>query len=178
MSVEARRIARRYARALVALIDEGVDLRPGLKKLAALMKDPDAARFAASPAVKPEIKAETLAKPVGEMPKELRALLHLLAKRNKLALLPLIEEETEAILAAREKKARAEVVVAAPLSEEQRKKLGELVKRLAGAEEVALEVREDPDILGGLIVRIGDRLWDASLRSRLEAMRRAIAKAA
>jgi len=64
----------------------------------------------------------------------------------------------------------AEVVSAVPLSEEERRELEEKLRARFG-ERLAFEYRVDPDILGGMIVRVGDVLMDFSLRSRLESLR-------
>jgi len=62
------------------------------------------------------------------------------------------------------------VVSAVPLDEEERKTLEEKLRARFG-ERLAIDYRVDPDILGGMIVRVGDVLMDYSLRSRLESLR-------
>ena len=59
---------------------------------------------------------------------------------------------------------------ALPLDDEQR---AEIVERLRDAHRAQVEINEtvDPDLIGGIAVRIGDRLYDASVRSRLERLR-------
>ena len=64
----------------------------------------------------------------------------------------------------------AEVRTALPLDDEQRAAIGERLEALTRA---TIEIREtlDESLMGGISVRIGDRLWDASVRSRLERLR-------
>ncbi len=79
----------------------------------------------------------------------------------------LFEEEAKA----REEKPRpAEIVSAVPLTEEERQQLEDRLRQRFGPN-LAFSYRVDPEILGGLIVRVGDSLLDYSLRSRLEELR-------
>jgi F-type H+-transporting ATPase subunit delta len=70
---------------------------------------------------------------------------------------------------------RAEVVTAHPLDYQQMERLGRWLGQLLG-KEVVLTSREDPDVLGGLVVRVGDRIIDGSTKGRLEAMRKDLAE--
>ena len=71
--------------------------------------------------------------------------------------------------------ARIEVVSAMPVPEEQRSGLLATFRKLTGRE-VRAQFREDPAVLGGLVVKYGSRLYDGSLRSQLRALDRAIAQ--
>jgi F-type H+-transporting ATPase subunit delta len=71
--------------------------------------------------------------------------------------------------------ARIEVVSAMPVPEEQRGGLMATFSKLTGRE-VRAQFREDPAVLGGLVVKYGSRLYDGSLRSQLRALDRAIAQ--
>jgi F-type H+-transporting ATPase subunit delta len=64
----------------------------------------------------------------------------------------------------------AEVRTALPLGDEQR---AEIVERLRTLTDAEVEIQEtlDPDLIGGIAVRIGDQLYDASVRGRLERLR-------
>lgn len=72
---------------------------------------------------------------------------------------------------------QVDVVSAVPLSDEQRRTLMESLQQEYKAE-LDVHYRVDPAILGGLIVRIGDKLIDNSLVKRLEAMKRTLGVAA
>lgn len=63
----------------------------------------------------------------------------------------------------------AEVTVARPLPDEDRATLIETLEKKTG-KEIRLHLIEDPDLIGGLVVRIGDRVFDASVRSQLNAL--------
>ncbi len=64
----------------------------------------------------------------------------------------------------------AEAVTAAPMSDEQVKALRLEIERMAG-KAVNLGTRVDPDLLGGLIVKIGSKMIDASLRTKLNRLK-------
>jgi len=71
------------------------------------------------------------------------------------------------IAAEERKRAVAEVRTATPLSDEQRDKL-ERALRSATGKEITLKVIVDPSVVGGLVARVGDVIFDASVRRRLE----------
>lgn len=73
------------------------------------------------------------------------------------------------------KKATAEVVTAVPLSEETGKKLEQVLSELIG-EAVFLKKAVDPSLLGGLVVRVGERIIDGSVRGQLQRMREGISR--
>lgn len=73
------------------------------------------------------------------------------------------------------KKATAEVVTAVPLTEETGKKLEEVLSGLIG-EAVFLKKAVDPSLLGGLVVRVGERIIDGSVRGQLLRMREGISR--
>ena len=64
----------------------------------------------------------------------------------------------------------ATAISAAPLAEDEIRALTERLEGLTGGK-VELEVQVDPSLLGGLVVRVGDRLIDGSVRGRLERLR-------
>lgn len=61
----------------------------------------------------------------------------------------------------------AEVVSAVELSEEQKQSVRERVKSLSGAQEVELATKVDGDLIGGVIIKVGSQVFDASLRGQL-----------
>ena len=66
--------------------------------------------------------------------------------------------------------ALAEVRIALPLDDEQRAELASRLRALTGSE-IEMDETVDPDLIGGIAVRIGDELYDATVRSRLERLR-------
>ena len=70
-----------------------------------------------------------------------------------------------------------EITSAIALDEQTTASLGETIGQRAGRN-VTLAARVDPDIIGGIIVRVGNSILDASIRNRLEQLRRQVAQGA
>jgi F-type H+-transporting ATPase subunit delta len=104
-------------------------------------------------------------------------LLALLARRRALSLLPRIQGEFEAAADALEGLQRVEVLTAVPLDDSAQARVAEGLKGMLG-KEVRLATQVDASILGGMVLRIGDRVIDGSARGRLQAMRRSLAAGA
>jgi F-type H+-transporting ATPase subunit delta len=100
-----------------------------------------------------------------------------LITNRRLAALPQVAHAFGALLAERRGQQTAEVTSAHPLSDTQR---AQIVARLteAGFPGVKLVEHVDPSILGGLIVRIGSRLYDNSIKSKLQRLQYAMKGAA
>jgi F-type H+-transporting ATPase subunit delta len=97
-------------------------------------------------------------------------LLELLVERGRVSLLPANESAYTALFNAQRGVAQAEVVSAAPLSPDERRALQAALERASGLG-VELALHEDPALLGGLLVRLGGRSYDGSVRGRLRALR-------
>lgn len=93
----------------------------------------------------------------------------LLIERGRAGLVPAIAAAFERIEREREGRVSAHVTSAIPLSEAQRQSLREQLGRRTGRS-VDLTEAVDPSILGGLIVRVGDELIDASIVARLRRL--------
>jgi F-type H+-transporting ATPase subunit delta len=100
-------------------------------------------------------------------------LLGLLASRGIAHVIHDIVEQYQRLLDSHRGVERAEVVSAVELDDEQRRRVAELLQSIVG-KEVRMTARVEPQILGGLIARVGDRVIDGSTRGRLNAMRRVI----
>lgn len=106
-----------------------------------------------------------------------RNFLGVIVTNRRLSLLPRILAAFRAQLAARRGEETAEVVSAVPLSEAQARAVEASLIR-AGHARVRIAARVDPSILGGLVVKIGSRLYDSSIRSRLQRLSQAMKGAA
>ncbi len=167
-------ISRRYARALFELSREGVDLAAGLSALVEVASVKEVQDFLEMPDCTPEQKVKVLKKAIGSLSDELVRLVSLLCERGKTSLLPEINELFEEMAREAEERVVATVVVAVKPSAETRKKIEAAVADVAG-KKVELEIVEDKQLLGGMVVNIGDRQIDCSVRGKLEGLRRAIA---
>ncbi len=95
------------------------------------------------------------------------------AKRRLFALSDMIRDYNKLYDAARGL-TRAEVTSAAPLSDAEVADLKDQLRGKAAGQDVALSVKIDPAIIGGLIVKLGSRMVDGSLRTKLNAIRTAM----
>jgi F-type H+-transporting ATPase subunit delta len=68
----------------------------------------------------------------------------------------------------------AQVTVAEPLSEAHRAAITDALKSVTGKENVGLDVKVDPAIIGGLVVKLGSRMVDSSLRTKLNSIKHAM----
>jgi len=108
-------------------------------------------------------KAMTLSVPVTKM-------LVLLARTGKLELIPDLAAAYQERLLAHQNIVRADVTSAAPLSPEKTKALEESLAKVTG-KKVELSVSVDPQLLGGVVARIGSTVYDGSVRTQLQRMR-------
>ena len=76
-------------------------------------------------------------------------------------------------LARRRGESTADVVSATPLTEAQMKALNETLRRLVG-NKVSVNARVDRELLGGLVVKVGSRMFDSSIRSKLQRLQLAM----
>jgi F-type H+-transporting ATPase subunit delta len=102
-------------------------------------------------------------------------LARLLVSRGRFGLLPQIARVFGEMLDEHRGVVRAEAVTAVPLTDDERRAIVERLRAVTGARDIRLQSQVDPSIIGGLIVRIGDRLIDGSTRSRLIQLRRRLA---
>ena len=117
---------------------------------------------------------ETVRRVVPEIGQMQLNLLRLLRRKGRLALGPSIASYVRELLDERRGIARAEVRTAVEIDEERRQWFASQLGALTGMQ-VEVEAEVDPDLIGGAVVRIGDRLIDGSARSRLRALRAQLA---
>lgn len=129
-----------------------------------------------SPRLSLQEKLSLLQEPLQGLDQRAVNLLALLASRGRLRLLPGIVAEYRRLVNAQRGLEEAEVITAIPLEEAEVNALVGRLEAIAG-KKVAVSARVDPAILGGLVARVGDRLLDGSLRSRLHSLRKSLAEA-
>jgi F-type H+-transporting ATPase subunit delta len=106
-----------------------------------------------------------------EAPREVRNFLLALARESALDRLPAIIQTFERYSQGAARRLDGEVVSAVALDDGQRAKIaGDLRERYGDGLELRFSV--DPSLIGGLIIRVGDRVLDNSLRTRLSAIQR------
>ena len=96
--------------------------------------------------------------------------IRLVAQKRRLFVLPAMIRAYEALLAAKKGIVPAEVTVAEAMPDQLLADLKSALAKTAG-QEVSLAVKVNPDIIGGMIVKLGHRMFDASLKTKLNALR-------
>jgi F-type H+-transporting ATPase subunit delta len=169
-----------YANALadIALAQGAAD--PALKQLsdvaAAFAESAELRNFLASPAVNREAKhavIEKLAARLGAS-KIIRNFLFVIADHGRTHILPEMVTAFQEVVRQRQGIAEAEVSTAIELSAAQKAEFATTLQRMTG-KRVETKYSLDPALLGGAVVRIGDAIYDGSLRQRLNAMRQRLA---
>jgi F-type H+-transporting ATPase subunit delta len=165
---------RRYAEAAfqVALRDDSIEAwRKELDAASSIASDERVGRMLANPAVALETRNEMADKLFGEVvsPPVLN-LIKLMIRRGRIHELPRLAAEFRRLDNVRQGITLATATSAAPLTKDEVKALTERMEQFTGGR-VELDVQVDPSLLGGVVVRVGDRLIDGSVRGRLERLR-------
>ena len=174
-------IARVYADALFgAAKDRGkLDaIRDQLGQFAdALAENKEMQLFFFSPYFSSAEKSEGLEKAVADVEPELLNFLELLIEKHRMPVLFRIRRNFDALWAKENKRLGVTVTSAVELDPQVAERIGAEIEQQTG-NTVELESKVDPDILGGLVVRVGNMVLDTSIRNRLEKLRKSVAKAA
>lgn len=172
MSTE-RSIAGRYATALFELYQEGVDVSADLNKVAQVVTNEDAKELLTNTQITAEDRAAIVMKAASVTSEQVSRLLILLCTRNKATLITHIDEMLGQMIRESNAQVMVDVTVAGKLDVKLADKLKEVISTGIG-KKVDLNVATDASILGGLILNIGDRQIDHSVRGRLDGMKRAL----
>jgi F-type H+-transporting ATPase subunit delta len=165
-------IAGRYATALFELADESGALdtvEAHLKQLSAALRDSaDLRAVIGSPIYTREQQGAAMAAVLGAMGvgAPTANLVGLMAQKRRLFALPDVIRAFHQLLAKKRGIVAAEVRSATPLSKAQRADLEAVLNKATGAK-IALDVVVDEGLIGGLVVKVGSKMIDTSIRSRL-----------
>jgi F-type H+-transporting ATPase subunit delta len=165
-----------YANALadVALAQGAADA--ALKQLgdfaAAFGVSAELRNFLTSPGVPREAKHDVIEKIAGRIGagKIIRNFLFVVADHQRTHILPEIVASFQDVVRQRQGIAEAEIFSAIELSAAQKKRLAQTLERLTG-KKIEARYSLDPALLGGAVVRVGDTIYDGSVRSSLNEMR-------
>ncbi len=175
----AQGLSGRYATALFDLAIETKSLDTVLESLETLSRavatSDDLKMLTTSPMVSRKQAAAGIHSLAGAMGVDslTTKFLGVLADNRRLASLPAIIRDVRALAAARRGEITAQVTSAHALTKTQQTALAKKLKAGLGRD-VSLELTQDPAILGGLIVRVGSRMIDSSLRTRLDQLGQAL----
>lgn len=172
-------LAERYAMALFDLaeqnkvLDSVADELTGLNDM--IDSSADMRRLIRSPVIsrQDQLKAMDAILAKAGVADLTRKFVGLVVTKRRLFALPDMIKAFLSVIAARRGETTAEVVSAKPLTKAQMASLGSAMKSAVGTD-VALTSRVEPEILGGLIVKVGSRMVDSSLRTKLNRLSLAI----
>ena len=166
--------ARRYAEAAfeVAMRDGTLERwRADLDLAAAIAGEKRALDVLANPAIPIERRATALDQMLGtRLSDQAKNLIRLLLRRGRIEDLPRVATEFRRLDDDRQGITHATAASATELTEEEIRQLTARLEQSTGGR-IALDVEVDPSLLGGIVVRVGDRLIDGSVRGRLERLR-------
>jgi F-type H+-transporting ATPase subunit delta len=168
-------LAERYAAALFELADERHaldEVAANLRELRAMLAhSSDLMRMVRSPVLSraEQGKAIEALAEQASLSKLTRDFLAIVAHNRRLFAVPAMIRAYLDKLAERRGEVTAEITAAQALSEAQQNSLGEQLRRVVGGR-VAIDVKVDPSLLGGMIVRIGSRMVDGSLKGQLQRL--------
>jgi len=174
-------LAQVYARSLFAVAREQGKLdvlREQLAQLAdALGEHRELAVFFFSPYFATKEKQEALGKLLDGADEVLLNFLGVLIENHRMPVIFHIRRQYERLWDEENRTLPVEITSAIELDSATTESLGKRIGERAGRK-VQLTARVDPDILGGIVLRVGNSILDASIRNRLEQLRRQVAQAA
>jgi len=171
----AQAVAKTYADAFLNAA-AGVGIEAALEEFASLLEDvlgkyPDFEAVLLSGIVTRDEKIGLIDRVIAPFGSELFTnFLRVLAKHDRLELLPLILQESQLGHEARTGRRRVQVTSAQPLSATAQQKIQERLTQSLPFQPI-VEAKTDSALLGGLVIQVGDTVFDGSLRTRLKQLR-------
>jgi F-type H+-transporting ATPase subunit delta len=172
----ASSIGRRYAQAYFDLArQEGKipERRDDLARAVEILSTSEVADALANPRLGMSDRTRLALAVLEGLGEPARNLVRLLIERNRLGVLGELVESYDILTDRESGVVRADVTTAIPVDEDLKTHITQALGKKLGAA-VQTEVRQDPTILGGLIIRIGDRVIDDSIATRLQQLRTAL----
>jgi ATP synthase F1 delta subunit len=173
-------IARVYGDALFAVAkeeDKIDEIREELGQFAdALNEDRDLQVFFFSPYFSSQEKRDGIAKTIQGASDQFENFLSLLAEKHRMPAIFRVRSHYDDLWAEENKRLEVRVTSAVPLDESIVKRVGDEIERQTDRK-IDLEADVDEDILGGLVLRVGNMVLDASLREKLNRLRKEVSRA-
>jgi F-type H+-transporting ATPase subunit delta len=169
-------VARRYAQALLELGVEEGSLDRLVDEMGAVAEAWETSADLRNALENPLVAHEAKKAVIGDLADQMgasattRHALLLLVDRRRIKTLPYVGRFLRELADARKGVVRAEVTTAATLSDGYYARLQAQLEKMTG-KKVVVERRTDPTLIAGVVTRIGDRILDGSLRTRLQSIR-------
>jgi F-type H+-transporting ATPase subunit delta len=174
-------IAEVYARSLFEVAQERGKLDVVREQLGAfadaLAEDRELSVFFFSPYFSTEEKRDGLTRVLVDADETIVNFLELLIEKHRMPVLFRIRRVYDRLWERENRVLPVEITSAVELDEQTVKSIGERIGERTG-QRVELTARVEPDILGGVVLRVGNQILDASIRNRLERLRRQVARGA
>jgi F-type H+-transporting ATPase subunit delta len=174
-------LARRYAKALFEIGTSSNNLAKigaDIKAMAAAMKESaELTSVLSSPAIRRSERrkvVDALIQRIGVYSAS-KNFFELLLDHERFVALPDIARELDAMIEAKAGRVHAEVISAKPLDPAQLTQITAALEKLSG-KKVTVAKREDPELLGGVVAKVGDVVYDYSLRNQLAQLRDQLSK--
>lgn len=173
-------VDKRYAEALVEVAENNNTIETAKDELGLLadmyVKQPEIASFFQSPEIGKEDKKKSLVKIFEGSTSKVLPFLELLIDKDRIKNLPDIFKEFVEISDRRKKVLHMDIFAAAPVSDELLNKVMEKYKKEYNATQVKVSVTIEAELIGGIKVKIGDRVIDGTIKGRLEGLKDATLK--
>jgi F-type H+-transporting ATPase subunit delta len=178
---ERESLIRGYAQALFAVAEAEGELEQVEDELyrfgQAVEKQPKLREALTDPALPGDRKKAVIEELLGTRSSpHTVGLLGFLVEQGRAKDLPRIIETMTELAAERRRKALAEVRTAVPLDAKRRDQLAKALSKATG-KDIELKVLVDPSVIGGVVARVGDQVFDGSIRRKLELARQQLAQA-
>jgi F-type H+-transporting ATPase subunit delta len=174
-------IAEVYSRALFDVAQEHDildDVHEQLGQFAdELDKNRDLQVFFFSPYFSSQEKKDGISKMLEGANEHFQRFLELLAERHRMPAIFRIRREFDGLYAEERKLLPVTITSAVELDKDTLKEIGKKIEENTGRT-VELTTKVDPDVIGGLVMRVGNVVMDGTIRARLERLRKQVAKAA
>lgn len=174
-------LARRYARAVIAIGVESKNLDKigsDLRVLAAAMKESEElVTVLTNPSIRRADRKRVLEGLLDHIKAQPQThnLIFLLLDGERLGYVPSIAREVAAMIEERAGRVTAEVTSARPLDKKDLDQIAKALEKLSG-KKVTITKQEDPELLGGVVAKLGDVVYDGSLRTQLRTLRDELTK--
>ena len=173
-------VDRVYAKALFEAAQEGKKLEPVREQLVQLVEAerevPELRELLRNPQVDPRARRAALEDVLTGSEELLRNFLLVLADKGRAGQLAEIASEFERLVAEHEGVVNAELTTAVELSDDEAQKLLQQIEQASGRKVEATRT-VDPDLIGGIVLQVGSHRLDASVRGRLDRLRRQLVTA-
>jgi len=170
-------VARNYAEALLVLAEKAKGVEPWAVMIDAVAEGvrlaPEAEAVLMSPKITKAAKAKLLESALPKAPKEFVRFLQAVVKRGRQGIFREIADEYLVLVDAKLDRVRARVLTAREIQPAGQKEIAALLSAGIGKQAIpSFEVH--PDLLGGVVVRIGDRVFDGSIKRKMTTLRRVL----